>query len=64
MPYSADALDIRLGDIKLMEAGQPLEFDAKAASTYLTDTTAVHGTVCITLQLGGGSGQGQAWVGL
>lgn len=62
MDYSADALDIKLGDTALMKAGQPLQFDEKAASKYLTDTTAVHGTVHISLQLGSGSGQGQAWV--
>lgn len=60
--YSADDLDITLGDIPLMQKGQPLEFDAKAASRYLTDVTARHGTVYITLSLGSGPGEGTAWV--
>jgi hypothetical protein len=59
--YEPNELNIRLGDIALMEAGQPLEFDAKAASEYLTATTAVHGTVFITLSVGSGPGQGSAW---
>lgn len=62
VPYNADELDLDLGDIALMRKGQPLQFDAKAASKYLTDTTAVHGTVHITLSLGSGSGAGKAWV--
>lgn len=61
VPFDADALDIRLGPIGLMAAGQPLEFDAKAASAYLKDTTAVHGTVHIDLRLGDGPGAGVAW---
>ena len=61
MPYDPDALNIRLGEIPLMEAGQPLAFDAKAASTYLTETTAQHGTVYITLSVGSGPGEGAAW---
>ena len=61
MQFDANALDIRLGPIGLMTAGQPLAFDAKAASTYLTETTAVHGTVHIDLSLGDGPGSGTAW---
>ena len=61
VPYEPNALSIRLGDIALMEAGQPLPFDAKAASEYLTATSAVHGTVFITLSVGGGPGSGSAW---
>ncbi len=62
MDYDAYDLGITLGDIPLMEKGQPLEFDAKAASKYLTETTAVHGTVYITIGLGSGPGKGSAWV--
>jgi len=61
VPYDPNDLNIKLGNIPLMEKGQPLEFDAKAASKYLTDTTAVHGTVYITLSVGSGSGSGAAW---
>lgn len=35
VPFEQDDLRIVLGDFLLMEAGQPLEFDRKAASTYL-----------------------------
>ena len=61
VPYEPNKLEIRLGDLELMRAGQPLAFDAKAASSYLADTCAVHGTVYITLSVGGGPGQGSAW---
>ena len=44
-----------------MEGGQPLSFDAKAASSYLKSTTDVHGTVHITMSVGEGSGSGTAW---
>lgn len=43
---------ISLGDIPLMEAGQPLDFDAAAASKYLTETTSQHGTVEIKVSIG------------
>ena len=62
VPYNADELDISLGEIPLMKKGQPLEFDEKAASKYLTDVTSKHGTVYITLNLGSGNGSGTAWV--
>ena len=44
-----------------MEGGQPLQFDAKAASSYLKSTTDVHGTVYIMMSVGEGSGSGTAW---
>ena len=61
MAFDAQALDITLGEVPLMRAGQPLAFDATAASTYLRSTTAVHGTVTIDLSVGQGPGQGMAW---
>ena len=60
-PFDPNSLDIKLGDIALMEGGQPLQFDAKAASSYLKSTTEVHGTVYITMSVGEGSGSGTAW---
>ena len=60
--YNADDLDIALGEISLMKKGQPLQFDQKAASKYLTEVTSCHGTVYITLNLGNGEGHGTAWV--
>lgn len=59
--FDQDDLSVQLGDIKLMEAGQPLPFDNKAASKYLKDTTGVHGTVAISVGVGAGPGSGVAW---
>lgn len=50
---------VKLGDIQLMEAGQPLAFDAKTASKYLKDTCAKHGTVNIYVTIGKGPGMGE-----
>ena len=60
-PFDPNSLDIALGDIALMKGGQPLPFDAKAASSYLKAITNVHGTVYITMSVGTGSGFGTAW---
>ena len=57
MPYDQNAMRISLGDIQLMEAGQPLDFDATAASAYLKDTTATHGTVEIGVSIGASGGE-------
>lgn len=59
--YEPNEMNIKLGEIALMEKGQPLAFDAKAASAYLRDTAAVHGTVYITISVGSGPGVGTAW---
>lgn len=59
--FSTDELEIKLGPHSLMEKGQPLEFDAKAASTYLKDTCEVHGTVEINVSVGDGPATGKAW---
>ena len=56
--FDQNDLDVSLGEIGLMRSGQPLEFDAKKASTYLKETTAVHGTVEVKLSLGKGTGRG------
>lgn len=54
--FDQDDLRIQLGDIVLMEHGQPLTFDRPAASDYLkTDT------VAIQVSIGDGAGVGQAW---
>ncbi len=50
-----------LGDMVLMDRGQPLEFDAKAASAYLRTAAAGHGTVRIQVSIGDGPGRGMAW---
>lgn len=56
--FDQDDLAVRLGEIQLMEAGQPLAFDAKTASKYLKDTCAKHGTVNIHVSIGKGPGKG------
>lgn len=61
VPFDPNSLNIRLNDIPLMEGGQPLQFDAKAASSYLKSTTDVHGTVYIIMSVGTGPGKGTAW---
>ena len=38
VPFEQSDLRIQMGDFVLMENGQPLEFDRKAASTYLKQT--------------------------
>jgi glutamate N-acetyltransferase / amino-acid N-acetyltransferase len=59
--FAPGALDITLGPVALMKAGQPLAFDEKAASAYLKSTAAQHGTVGIDVCVGGGPGAGVAW---
>ena len=61
MPFDQAELNITLGSTGLMRAGQPLAFDAKEASSYLKETTAVHGTVQVDIAVGKGSGKGVAW---
>lgn len=52
VPYNQNDMRISLGSVQLMEAGQPLDFDPAAASTYLKDTTSQHGTVEIGVSIG------------
>jgi len=59
--YEQDAVRIVLGDVLLMDKGQPLEFDAGAASAYLKGRAAEHGTVNIQVSIGSGPGRGIAW---
>ncbi|MEO0825544.1 MAG: bifunctional ornithine acetyltransferase/N-acetylglutamate synthase [Cyanobacteria bacterium J06635_15] len=65
VPFEQDELRVQLGDIVLMDKGQPLPFDRSAASTYLA--TAAEGdylktdTVAIAISVGSGPGQGIAW---
>lgn len=49
--YNQDAVRILLGDTLLMDKGQPLPFDEKAASAYLKGRADVHGTVNIQARL-------------
>ena len=59
--FDQNDLGVRLGDMQLMEAGQPLPFDKATANKYLKDTCAVHGTVRIGVKVGNGPGRGMAW---
>lgn len=61
IPFNPNKLRISLGDILLMESGQPLPFDRAAASNYLRTTGEKHGTVIIQISIGDGLGSGQAW---
>ena len=63
--FHQDELTIKLGDILLMENGQPLEFDRTAASNYIKQTAEgeyLQGdTVSISVCIGSGSGISVAW---
>lgn len=63
--FNQDELRIKLGDMLLMENGQPLPFDRQAASNYLKSAAAgaylKEDTVLISVSLGNGSGFGIAW---
>jgi glutamate N-acetyltransferase/amino-acid N-acetyltransferase len=63
--FHQEDLQIQIGDFVLMENGQPLEFDRKAASDYLKKAAAgaylKEDTVLISLCIGNGSGVGTAW---
>ncbi|PWA92700.1 arginine biosynthesis bifunctional protein [Artemisia annua] len=61
IPFDSNALRIALGDILLMEGGQPLPFDRSAASNYLKEAGDAHGTVKIQISIGDGPGAGTAW---
>lgn len=59
--FCTDDLRIELGPHLLMEKGQPMEFDVKAASSYLKATCSEHGTVAINVSIGDGPQTGKAW---
>ncbi len=63
--FHQDALQISLGEMQLMDQGQPLSFDRDAASQYLRDRAAGEylqdDTVLISVCVGNGSGEGIAW---
>ncbi|KVI09474.1 hypothetical protein Ccrd_012132 [Cynara cardunculus var. scolymus] len=61
IPFDSNALRIALGDILLMDGGQPLPFDRSAASNYLKEAGDTHGTVKIEISIGDGPGTGLAW---
>lgn len=63
--FAQEDLRVSLGDMVLMDYGQPLSFDRAAASNYLKQAAAGEylkgDTVRITVSVGGGAGQGTAW---
>ena len=59
--FNQGDMRVKLGDIVLMDKGQPLEFDKSAASSYLESVTSKHDTVYIDVQVGSGGGHGIAW---
>lgn len=59
--FNQEEMRVVLGDTMLMDGGQPLPFDAAAASAYLKGRAAVHGTVNIQVSIGAGPGRGMAW---
>ncbi|XP_010253268.1 PREDICTED: arginine biosynthesis bifunctional protein ArgJ, chloroplastic [Nelumbo nucifera] len=61
IPFQPNKLRISLGDILLMDGGQPLPFDRNAASDYLKNAGKTHGTVGIHISVGTGQGSGKAW---
>ncbi|XP_075517344.1 LOW QUALITY PROTEIN: arginine biosynthesis bifunctional protein ArgJ, chloroplastic [Primulina tabacum] len=61
VPFDLNKLQISLGNILLMDNGQPLPFDRTAASNYLRTAGENHGTVLIQISIGDGPGSGLAW---
>jgi glutamate N-acetyltransferase/amino-acid N-acetyltransferase len=65
VPFEQENLKIKLGDFLLMENGQPLPFDRKAASEYLKKAAQgaylKEDTVFISVSIGNGHGSGKAW---
>lgn len=63
--FNQDDLRIQLGDILLMEFGQPLPFDRQSASDYLLQASQGEylksDTVLISVAVGEGAGVGGAW---
>lgn len=59
--FNPNSLNISLGNILLMNSGQPLQFDRAAASSYLREAGETHGTVEIDISVGSGQGSGKAW---
>ena len=61
VPFDQAKLRIALGPHALMDKGQPLVFDAKAASAYLKAAGDTHGTVRVDVDVGAGKATALAW---
>lgn len=67
--FDPSLLDISVGEHSLLRSGEPLSFDAKAASEYLAGKAAASpeaylsedDTVLISISVGKGPGEGCAW---
>ncbi|XP_015899481.3 arginine biosynthesis bifunctional protein ArgJ, chloroplastic [Ziziphus jujuba] len=59
--FDQTKLQVVLGNILLMEGGEPQPFDRAEASNYLKKAGETHGTVEINVSVGDGPGRGQAW---
>ncbi|KAL2323346.1 hypothetical protein Fmac_027725 [Flemingia macrophylla] len=59
--FHQNSLRVELGDILLMDGGEPQLFDRDAASSYLRKAGETHDTVRIQISVGNGPGYGQAW---
>ncbi|XP_022145569.1 arginine biosynthesis bifunctional protein ArgJ, chloroplastic [Momordica charantia] len=59
--FEQKKLKVSLGNILLMDGGEPQSFDRAAASNYLRRAGETHGTVRIYISIGDGSGEGRAW---
>ncbi|XP_058767222.1 arginine biosynthesis bifunctional protein ArgJ, chloroplastic [Vicia villosa] len=59
--FNQNVLRVKLGDILLMDGGEPQSFDRGAASSYMRKAGETHGTVRIQISVGNGPGHGQAW---
>ncbi|KAH7667804.1 glutamate N-acetyltransferase / amino-acid N-acetyltransferase protein [Dioscorea alata] len=59
--FNPNELQILLGNIQLMNKGQPLPFDRTAASEYLRQAGQTHGTVEMHISIGDGDGSSKAW---
>ena len=61
IPFKLNDLRITLGDIVLMDGGQPLPFDRTTANAYLRKAGETHGMVVINIFIGSSEGVSQAW---
>ncbi|KAI6675034.1 hypothetical protein NL676_002940 [Syzygium grande] len=61
VPFQLNKLRIILGDILLMNDGQPQSFNRDVASNYLRKAGEIHGSVGIQISVGDGPGSGKAW---
>ncbi|BAU06581.1 bifunctional ornithine acetyltransferase/N-acetylglutamate synthase [Fischerella major NIES-592] len=65
VPFEQENLKIQLGNFLMMENGQPLAFDRKAASEYLQKAAAgaylQEDTVLISVSVGNGHASSKAW---